>query len=625
MEAPRNGVVMVTALLALLASAGCIAQPVAREDLGRSVKFKIVVDKVMQPVAGWTTEEWMVQEAAEAGFNVYSPRRGYDDLDAVWQVTQWCQKYGIYHQVWMRGSLGVPDAAQAEGRMLVWRDGGEQPLWSPCSDEFWEWTNRYILEYARISAQNPHLLGVFLDYENYAKGPRMSGTLYDLSYDRMTLDMFAEAQGVEIPELAPEDRYQWLVDEELHDEFDAWQIGHWRERCRALREAVDEIDPDFQFCIYPAPGSRFILEAAFPEWTSERAPLIFADAVTYGRRTSFLPQSGALSQGRRALDQRMATVREIGLPHFYTGGIDPAVSGADPEYSGKNAVMISELTDGYWVFYEGPKYAEDHPAYFQWFAWANAAISAGEFEKQHEARETPDPWAFGGIGTGDAGLVGPEVTGEMVEFPLVKLRRTNMLLLNAAAGQPVEMALQIHPVGSNENDLEWAIHDMTWAEIDSGSEPFGEEAVIGFTPEDGGIYACVLSAGGSAYSLTRANVPVAVYAGQAGIIGAVERLYIAVPAGLETFTVNVRGFQQETARLNVYDPAGEMVATGQTTPTQESVSVEVEAGEHAGETWALEIARADTGLTLEDVRLSMGTGLPPTVALVPEHVFTAAQ
>ena len=32
------------------------------------------------------------------------------------------------------------------------------------------------------------------------------------------------------------------------------------------------------------------------------------------------------------------------------GGIDPAVRGADPEFSGKNAVAISEVTDGYWIF-----------------------------------------------------------------------------------------------------------------------------------------------------------------------------------------------------------------------------------------------------------------------------------
>ncbi|MEA3400147.1 MAG: hypothetical protein U9R79_02770 [Armatimonadota bacterium] len=619
----RHLTLIVVAALTAGMLAHCSAQELTRDMLGRDVKFRIVVDKVMQPEAGWTTEEWMVKEAADAGFNVYSPRRGYSDLDAVRQVTQWCEKYGIFHLVWMRGTLGVQNPDEAQGRMLVWRNGGEQPLWSPNSDEFWEWTTRYITEYARISADNPHLLGVFLDYENYAKGQRMSGSVYDLSYDQMTLDMFAEAQGVEIPQLEPAERYQWLQNQGLHDQFEAWQLDHWRQRCRTLREAVDEHDPGFQFCMYPAPGTRFMREAAFPEWTSEEAPLIFADAVTYGRRTSFLPQSGALQQGRRLLAERMQGVAEIGLPHYYTGGIDPVVRGADPEYCGKNAVMISAITDGYWIFYEGPEYQEDHPNYWMWFTWANDAIAAGELQRWQEARETPDPWAFGGIGTGEAGLSAPEPTGETVELPLVKLRRRNLLLVNAAAGEPAELGVTIGRVGDAEADLEWSAHDLTWEQIAEGTVPFGD-GTISFTPQEGGIYALNVVAGSSSYAITSANVPVGIYAGRGlGIIGAAQRLYFAVPEDAEQFAITARGFGAETARLNVHDPAGEMAATGQTTPTEERVTVEVQAGDHAGETWALEIARADIGTTLEDVHLSLGDQLPPVLSLIPEHVFEA--
>ena len=140
------------------------AEKIERQDLGRSEKMTILVDKVMQPQARWTTEEWMVKATAEAGFNVFSPRRGHDRLDEVRQVTEWCRKYGIYHMPWMRGSLNAPGGAEADGKRLVWASGNEQPLWSPNSDEFWNWTNRYIVEYAKISIQNNHLMGVFLDY-----------------------------------------------------------------------------------------------------------------------------------------------------------------------------------------------------------------------------------------------------------------------------------------------------------------------------------------------------------------------------------------------------------------------------------------------------------------------------
>ncbi len=611
---------LTVALAVAVCMTGANAQAPTRDQLGREVKLRILVDKVMQPVAGWTTEEWMIEEAADAGFNVFSPRIGYDNLEAVEQVTRWCEEQGIYHQVWIRGTLEVSDPEAAEGRMLVWRNGGEQPLYSPNADELWDWLTRYCVEYARISAENPHLMGVFLDYENYAAGVRMSGTVYDLSYDQMTLDMFAEDEGVEIPDLAPAERYQWLVDNDLHDAFEAWQIAHWRERCRALREAVDEIAPDFQFCMYPAPGSRFMLEGAFPEWTSERAPLIFADAATYGRPASFLPEQGALTSGRRTLEQRQAQVAEMGLPFIYTGGIDPVVEGADAEYSGKNAVMISDVTDGYWIFYEGPTYATTHPEYFRWFAWANEAIEAGEFEKQHAPRETPDESAFAAIGTGDTGLIAPAATGEVVEFPPVPLRSRNLLLINARADQPVEIAAESYQIGPTLGDIQWEAYDLTWEQLGSGTIPAGTPGSMSFEVAADGIYAIVMHAAGSSYTLLSANVPVGIVAKNTAIIGAAERLYFSVPAGTETFSITGRSFGAETMRLNVYDPSGELVTTGQTTPAVEVMALEVQPGEAVGDVWAVEIARADEGV-LEDVRVSLGAGLPTIFALVPEHVF----
>lgn len=599
---------------------GCNAQPPARDQLGREVKLKILVDKVMQPVARWHTEQWMVQEAAEAGFNVFSPRRA-NDLDEVRDVTRWCEEAGIFHMPWMRGTLAVAaDNAEADGRRMVQENGLEDDLWSPNSDELWEWMTDLITSYAQISAEMPALMGVFLDYENYARG----ANCYPLSYDDIIMGMFAEAQGIEPPELALNERANWLRERELHDAFEAFQVAHWRERCRALREAVDAINPKFQFCIYPAPGTKLMVEAAFPEWTSEEAPVIFADAVTYGRRTSFLPQSGSLDQGRRLLTERMATVEQIGLPFIYTGGIDPAVSGADPEYSGKNAVMISDVTDGYWIFYEGPKYETTHPDYFRWFTWANEAIDAGAFAKQHEPRETPDPWAFSGIGSAGQLGFGPDesLIGQTMELPPLRLRRNNLALVAVKGGRPVEIVAQSYRVGASELPITWELRDMSWELIAEGEVPFGDPGSISFTAEADGIYALVLMAGGSAYTLNSSNVPVGIYGGRGmRTIGGPWTLYFHVPEGTERFSITGRGTGQETVRLNIYDPSGEMVATCQTTPEVSSATATAEVGEGGGETWTLEITRADTGLTLEDVQLSMSNELPPVLSLTPEHVF----
>lgn len=618
-------VIAVTMVLGLLGvmSVRCPAEEKpTRQNLGRTVKLRILVDKVMQPTEGWVTKEWMVAATAEAGFNVFSPRRGHERLDEVRQVTEWCEKYGIFHLPWMRGTLRAPTGPQAAGKRLVWSNGSEQPLWSPNADEFWEWMTKYIVAYAKISAENPHLMGVFLDFENYAPG-RKGGNCYYLSYDDLIMGKFAEAKGLELPELALEARKQWLEEQGLHEEFARFQINHWRERCRKLRQAIDRFDPTFQFCIYPAPGTPFLVEAAYPEWATEAAPLILADACTYGRPSKFLPQAEALEANRRRLRERMKIPQERGIPYLYAGGIDPVVAGADPEFCGKNAVMISEATDGYWVFYEGPKYEEDHPQYWKWFTWANRAIAAGNFAAWHEPRETPEDFGLSVLKTAELRLelAMPEVTGETVEFPLVKMRGDNLLFLACKAGQPVEVVLRNHPVAYYRSLLAWELRDLQMNKLTSGTIPHDETGRVHFTPEKDGMYVLGASAGSCAYSVVSANVPVGLYAERGlSFIYGVDRLYFHVTEGLKEFTVQVKGTGAETVRVNVFDPTGAQVASAQTTPQQQTVTLKVPAGNRAGQTWSLQLTKADEGV-LEDHSLTLGPELLPMVSLTPEQVF----
>ncbi len=618
--------VLWTALLSAMvgvASPCAAAEKTAREDLGRGVKLRILVDKVMQPEADWVTEEWMVRATAEAGFNVWSPRLGHDRLYEVRQVTEWCTKYGICHMPWMRGSLSAPPGPQADGKRLVWAGGSEQPLWSPNSDEFWEWTSRYIVEYAKVSAQNEHLMGVFLDYENYAPG-RKEGNLYSLSYDERILAKFAESKGIALPTLDPAKRKPWLEDQGLHDEFAAFQIDHWRQRCRKLREAVDAIEPTFQFCIYPAPGTPFMVEAIYPEWATEKAPLILADASTYGRSSRFLPEQEALRINREKLLSRMEVPKEAGIPFIYAGGIDPVVRGADPEFSGKNAVAISQVTDGYWIFYEGPTYTkQDHADYWKWFTWANRGIAEGNFQAQHEPRQTPEDWTlalFDELGERPK-LVAPKGARGETEYPIVKLRGDNLLLLGCKAGQPVRVTLENQPVAHYKSLLAWDVRDDRLAKIASGMIPHGESDTIAFTPTSDGIHLLGASAGSCAYSLTSANVPVGLYAGEpCKFIHGAKRLYFRVPHGVQEFTLGIEGAGAETVRVNVFDPEGAQVATGQTTTDKAKTVVNVSAGDQAGKIWSLELTRADQGV-LEDNSIRLDAKLVPVLSLVPEQVF----
>ena len=355
-----------------------------RSTLGKSDKYRVLVDKVISPTNKWVFTAAHMQEIRDAAFNVVCPRIGGHDVPRARKQAELAARHELYYMAWMRGTL----TAKGPVRM-VWQGGTEQPLCSPNSDEFWEWTTEIVLGHARTSVEVPSFLGVFLDYENYAPGGQ--GNCYALSYDTKILAEFAEAQDRELPDLPAAERYPWLKKEGLYEAFREFQVQSWRRRCRVLREQVDAIDPLFQFIIYPAPGTLFMTEAAYPEWGTRRAPLVLADATSYGRPSEFMAEDKSLAANRNTILANMAFVRPRGVPHHYMGGIDPVVKGADPEFSGKNASLLAHIGDGYWIFYEGPRYTkEDHGVYFEWFGRANAEIAQGQYALQHVPRSAPE-------------------------------------------------------------------------------------------------------------------------------------------------------------------------------------------------------------------------------------------
>lgn len=378
------GLIAVTVLVSMILGG---ERAILAQEEG-DVKLRVLVDKVLMKHNGWVMSEENVREIAAAGFNVVSPRRGNDDIDEVRRIALLAQKYGIRHMPWMRGTL-----AAESGDLLVWGDGTVQKLYSPNSAELWDWMEERILGYARISVEIPELMGLFLDFENYAPGWKGNG--YNLSYDEKILGEFADAQEIELPKLEPKARRAWLEKNGLHESFAGFQIDGWRRRCRELRQAVDEVNPAFRFCVYPAPGTPFIEKAVWEEWTTERAPLILADGSTYGRANPLLGHVEGLAANKEKIERHQERVRQAGVQMQYLGGVNPTFRGGDPEFSGKNAVMLAEMTDGYWVFYEGPEYdREDHADYWKWFTWANKAIASGRFAAQVEPRASEDPWSM---------------------------------------------------------------------------------------------------------------------------------------------------------------------------------------------------------------------------------------
>jgi len=346
-------------------------------------KPRILVDKVLMADNQWVMTDAHVKEVKAAGFNVVSPRIGGTDPSRVRKVAAMAQENGLFYVAWMRGSLDTKT-----GLKHVYPDGHDCDVFSPNSDDLWDWLERTLLEHARISVEIPAMAGSFLDFENYARGG--SGNHYDLSYDARVLADFAKARGLALPEMAPGERARWIADQGLEAPFRAFQVEGWRHRARHLRQALDAINPGFLLLVYPAPGTLLITEALYPEWGTAQAPLVLCDAVTYGRPNQFLPEAEALAANRKALEETMQVPQKAGIPHAYLGGIDPVCEGADPEFCGKNASMIAAVSQGYWVFYEGPTYRKEHPEYFRWFKQANDDIVSGALRLWQQPRSQPE-------------------------------------------------------------------------------------------------------------------------------------------------------------------------------------------------------------------------------------------
>jgi hypothetical protein len=319
----------------------------------------------------------------------------------------------------------------------------------------------------------------------------------------------------------------------------------------------------------------------------------------------------------------METAGVAAMPHaLYSGGIDPIVQGADPEFCGRNALMICEATPGYWVFYEGPKYRENHADYFKWFAWANRAATEGRLTDWQQPRETPEDWMLqlrrqvGGEAS--AALVPPTGAKVILTEPSA-FRGENLFLVSCRKGLPVELTAQLVQVGRYECELGWEVRDPAWKTAASGTIPGKEPGTIAFTPAEDGLYLLGLSAGACAARVLTSNAPVGLLTeGGASLIYAARRLYLLAPPQGAEFSISVSTAGAETVRVTLYRPDDSVAESAQTTPEKPDAKVQTAAWE-PGQVWALELGKADTGV-LEDVKVRFGKDMVPLLALCREYL-----
>ena len=369
-------------------------------------KYRILVDKTYcQEIEGNSRAEEYYPRISALGFNVICPRfqlndryitditsvpggLGEEERGDIRRQATLAQRSGMYFMGWLRGSSRTKDSANRYTLASGWEFGA----CSPNSDELWDAFGETVLDYARLSQELP-VLGVLLDFELYARPlpPAWPGHLYGISYDDRILREFAEARGLDYPGLAPKGRAGWLEAQGAADSFIEFQKESWRQRMRALRERVDAINPRFKFGCYPSHYTLFAQEAVWKELGTERAPLLVLEHYTYGRG---FPKKDRVSGYWRVSDEKGARLNAdflmnkkryydtLGSHYELLGGLDPTVCGGeDPQFAAMSMLAMSEVADGYWVFFEGvvPRSPQAR-AFDGWFELANELISTQVFD-----------------------------------------------------------------------------------------------------------------------------------------------------------------------------------------------------------------------------------------------------
>lgn len=588
-----------------------------RKALGHKDKYRILVDKVLSKSNRWIMSEENMDEIKKAGFNVVVPRQGGDDIERVKRVADMARKRGMFYMPWMRGTL-----AAKTGTKLTWDNGGTQDMYSPNSDELWDWMTDLILAHARLSAENPAIIGSFLDFENYYKNSQ--GNCYELSYDEKIISEFAKAKKLDLPDLKSDQHKPWLEKNNLLEAFSRFQINSWRMRCRKLRKQIDAINPNFQLTIYPQ-DTLFLDKAIYPEWGTANAPLIIADPWTYGRRQ--VPHAEALELNKDILLKGMKKqgIKAKTTPILYIGGIDPMVSGADAEFSGSNASMLSEISNGYWIFYEGPRYRTTHPDYFKWFTLANKDIIAHKYALWKQPRQESDPV------TAARNKILKKYCGDTVskfsKEPMPKgaeraactTRGKASFIVLLQAGETLTGRLKLNQLSNYIADARYSLFCPDRHMVAKGIADFDKPTQLNYVAKKTGVHVIYVESGLNTANLAIDNQYFCMVATRrTSLLGRQPTLYFLTEHDTKNTSVTIGTSPPgETAVLTITDSTGQVLAKGD---TMENSRYKAEFTLTNQQPLSLALSRASIG-SLDDVKLTLGKGCAKLLITHPSRLL----
>ncbi len=212
----------------------------------------------------------------------------------------------------------------------------------------------------------------------------------------------------------------------------------------------------------------------------------------------------------------------------------------------------------------------------------------------------------------DLAPVQPDAPAEAYSFSGFRIRREVTPVVYAEAGDEVRMSMAYLQIARLTGEtMPVSVVAPSGATIEAGELPFGEEAEVGFTAPESGLYRAMVAPGRNQLQVTASSNPVNLSTEDAPVQlhNTTGVLYFWVPEGIEQFGVVLYGENPgEGVKATLYSPAGEPVEELDNVTAARMISVE----NPAGGAWSVELARP-TEVGFEDYMLEL-RGVPPLFA-----------
>lgn len=210
----------------------------------------------------------------------------------------------------------------------------------------------------------------------------------------------------------------------------------------------------------------------------------------------------------------------------------------------------------------------------------------------------------------------------------VTIRNEATYLLDATAGEAIELQIHVHQLGSQPGDLAYVLISPTGEVVEEAEVPKGERRTFTFEPQHTGTYAIVCAVGRNAVNVTSTGRLSILHpeGGRLRLFVPRETLYFLVPAGVDTFNVEVEGRGDWAhASAAIMDADGEVVeAKDNITGVSPHTFAMTRDDATRDEVWAIRFSRPSGGY-YQDFYFSLSESLPPLLSprretlLVPER------